>query len=465
MFEFPPPYFEYTGNGTITFDNEHNLDARLSIKLLVNGKIVGNIEFPYHPRIFEFAKRLVKFSLRGTERNNGYQINAESCRFGSISDNILSGRSKGLFTSQYVSIQIPDWTTRNLREEVLINFGIINVHKIPTTCVESKIGILSLKNYTDIEERQTYMKTFKSPLITSSVLIVAKPEVGQTLDDLVINAKEVVEDFLKITSFSQGVWHDWAFLSVQTNDRSPNVIYQKLRSPVLKPPSFKLLMPPPYSSEFVRTCFRGYSRELDEEYGFNAALEWYLERDADAAIDTKFLHSTTCLELLMDKLLSEKRLDIILSDEDFNSFYESICKSSASILREMGKDNKTIESVKNSLKGTQKLSFVNKIRLLINYWGITIGDTRIKVSDIREVRNKITHNGRYKVNSDSDIENFIHVSNGLQTLLTRVFLAMLRYDKFYQDYGVQYNSNGESNEWINFKEVCKKLGNPSFDMY
>jgi hypothetical protein len=87
----------------------------------------------------------------------------------------------------------------------------------------------------------------------------------------------------------------------------------------------------------------------------------------------------------------------------------------------------------------------------------------MEMLDIRDVRNEITHTGRYPVNNDTGIEKLIRVNNGIQTLLTRVFLAMLRYDGYYQDYGVQHNSNGKSSEWINFKEVCNKLGNPGFD--
>jgi len=241
---------------------------------------------------------------------------------------------------------------------------------------------------------------------------------------------------------------------------NPYIIqHQILRSPVLKTPSFKMLMPYGYSSEFVRTAFKGYSKELENRYGFDIALEWYLECNSDAAIETNFLNATTCLELLMDKVLSEKKLDYILNDQDFKIFYKELCKSSGAILTGLHKDKNTIAAVNSSLKQAQRISFVNKIHSLINYWGITIEDTRIKESDIREVRNKITHTGRYPISNDTDRKHLMHVNNGLQTLPIRVFLAML-YDKFYQDDGLVDNSNGESNGWVNFNDVCNKLGNP-----
>ena len=51
-----------------------------------------------------------------------------------------------------------------------------------------------------------------------------------------------------------------------------------------------------------------------------------------------------------------------------------------------------------------------------------------------------------------------------ESLLIRIFLAMLNFDKFYQDYGIQYNSEGELSKWINFKDVCTKVGIQVFPM-
>lgn len=137
--------------------------------------------------------------------------------------------------------------------------------------------------------------------------------------------------------------HDWAFLSVYINSTNPNTIqHQILRSPVLKTPSFKLLMPYSYSNKFVEASFKGYSKVLDAKYGFNSALEWYLDSNVDAAIETNFLDASTCLELLVDNLLSEGKMDMILSDEDFKIFYKEICKSANSILGKLGKDDKQL---------------------------------------------------------------------------------------------------------------------------
>jgi hypothetical protein len=316
---------------------------------------------------------MVEFSLKGKESNTGYHIAADFCVFESLSENTLHNEItvKGIFTTtKDVILYFTDLNNQKSDKDILLNFGITNVHKIPITSVESDIGVISLINHEGIEEKQKYMEVFKTALVTSSIRIVTKIQDDQTLDNLVTNAKEVVEDFLKITSFSQGVLHDWTFLSVYINDMNPDIIqYQILRSPVLKAPSFKLLMPYVYSNEFVQASFKGYFRDLDEKYGFNSALDWYLESNADTPIETNFLDATTCLELLTDKLLSERKMDKILNDEDFKTFYEEICKSADSILRKLDMDKKTIEAVKSSLKQAQRMSFANKIRSLINYWG------------------------------------------------------------------------------------------------
>lgn len=134
--ELPSSLFEYNGTGTITFENEHILQARFKTKLLSNGKIEGNIEFPYlHPRIFEFVKGVVEFSLKGKESNTGYHIYADSCVFESLSENTLHNEItvKGIFTTtKDVILYFPDLNNQKLDKDILLNFGITNVHK--TVC-------------------------------------------------------------------------------------------------------------------------------------------------------------------------------------------------------------------------------------------------------------------------------------------------------------------------------------------
>jgi len=377
------PLFEYSGNGTIMFDNDSPLQAVFRIKLLSNGIIEGEITFPYfHPNISKFVKDMTQFSLKGEDNKIGHHILADDCIFESLSQKFSYQdiRVKGIFSSKKVTIHVPGLSDQKLDGEILLDFGITNVHRIPAINVVSRVGSLCLANYEGIEERQKYMTVFKTPLITSSIRIVTRAEKDQRLGNIIGNAREVVEDFLKVTSLSQGVWHDWAFLSVYLSHMNPDVIqYQILHSPILKAPSFRLLTPFGYSQQFVDSIFSGYSRKLATDYGFDLALEWYIESNADAAVETNFLNATTCLELLMDKLLSEKKLDQLLSDEDFKVYYARICESSQEILESLNKEEQVINAVKSSLRQVQRMSFVSKIRSLIDYWGVTIEDTRIKV--------------------------------------------------------------------------------------
>lgn len=194
---------EYSGSGTITFDNKYTLQAQFKIKLLKNGKIEGDVEFPYlHPQISEFVEGMFEFSLRGKENITGYHVFADNCTFESLSENVLHNeiRVNGIFSSKNVLLFFPGLTDQKLDKEIVLDFGITNVHKIPTTNVKSRIGILSLVNYEGIQENQKYMTVFKTPLVTSSIRIVIKVQGNQKLEDHINNAMEVVASLRLLVS-------------------------------------------------------------------------------------------------------------------------------------------------------------------------------------------------------------------------------------------------------------------------
>jgi hypothetical protein len=130
-------------------------------------------------------------------------------------------------------------------------------------------------------------------------------------------------------------------------------------------------------------------------------------------------------------------------------------------------DQKQHKSVVNSLKQTQRRSFTDKVRMLLDFWGICVDDTKVKLSDITRLRNEITHRGKYSTQNDTDMEYLIRVYNGLKIILIRVFLAMLNYDGFYQDFGIENNNkdDNEATNWIRFSDVCKKIGAPCFSSH
>ena len=70
---------------------------------------------------------------------------------------------------------------------------------------------------------------------------------------------------------------------------------------------------------------------------------------------------------------------------------------------------------------------------MIDCSGILYDDTWITLDEIKNVRNDITHKGKYSKEGEEGLTDVIKAYKGLMTVLTRIFLAMLGYDKYYQD--------------------------------
>jgi hypothetical protein len=91
--------------------------------------------------------------------------------------------------------------------------------------------------------------------------------------------------------------------------------------------------------------------------------------------------------------------------------------------------------------------------MLLEYWGISYADTEITLNDIVTTRNKITHEGRHSDRpSIQSVSRLWEYYNGLFNILTRIFLAMLKYQGEYLDI--------TKDKRINFADVCSKIGTP-----
>jgi hypothetical protein len=334
-----------------------------------------------------------------------------------------------------------------------LHFRVVNVWDVfRGVSVETSLGALKLVNYGDIKESEKLMSLYHLPLITSGIVLVIESNGSDSIRDIVENSTKIVWDFLKITSLAQTVWHDWALLEVSEVLDEENMgikpIFHKLRSPKSNSSYIRMNATAIYLQQFVCSAWRGYSSELAEKYGFDMALEWYIQSNSGFLLETKFLAATTCLEMLTDKFHSQNETDKLLDDKSFNKFYKQMKRHAKEHLTQMGMDTVTQAALCNSMLGIQRRSFVDKITMLLEFWGISYSDTGVTLKEIKDVRNRITHQGKYveKPSSES-VEYLWKVYNGLFNILTRILLAMLKFDAEYFD--------APNSKRIRFRDVCK----------
>ena len=79
-----------------------------------------------------------------------------------------------------------------------------------------------------------------------------------------------------------------------------------------------------HSSFFIKSAWKGYSDEIDEKYGFNLALEWYLDSWASSILESKFMCASTCFELLMDKFHTQNNSELILDNTRFEDLHSQL---------------------------------------------------------------------------------------------------------------------------------------------
>ena len=125
--------------------------------------------------------------------------------------------------------------------------------------------------------------------------------------------------------------------------------------------------------------------------------------------------------------------------------YTSVRNNIRKFLKGKNIDNDTISQV-CGLIVTRK-SYEEKALELLDYWGISISDIGTTLKEIVNIRDFIIHRGLYfhdkNVNRAMKV---IEASEDLFQILTRIFLAMLRYNG---DYYYPRES-----KWIKFKDVC-----------
>jgi hypothetical protein len=122
----------------------------------------------------------------------------------SLTNNTVTISGNGLFSCQNV-VFFRENDKRKPTEELLIKFGVINVYSVHQVRVNTKMGVLFLRHYDNMNQSLRIMHSYRLPLITSSIELVAKPDGNEELGNILDNAIEIIEDFLKVTTLSQGL--------------------------------------------------------------------------------------------------------------------------------------------------------------------------------------------------------------------------------------------------------------------
>ncbi len=433
------------GKGKVSFNDGVDRKVDFSINLTHNGRIQGSLEFPSDdPILISYQLQTKKFNFTGVDDDYKKTILAEDCMLVSY-----EGR-----TCRFSTHRIkwdPCEIRRTTTKELSIRFSLVNVYETLGVYVQTNLGVIKIHQYESYKEMEKLMRNYNIPLITSVASLYIKDTKNKKIEDILKEAIETIRDFLKVTSLAQTCWHDWTLLEVYEQIEATEqgkVVYREMRSPKLKPPHYRQLTMPVHSCEFINAAWKGYSHELDK-FGFDYALEWYIESNSVQLDVIRFVLASTCLELLISKFYNLKLYQNTMQDEQVRLLYSSIRKHLSKYLRENKIENDTISQICNLIT-IKKAGYVDKTRQLLEYWGISVDDIETKIEEIVKIRDSIIHRGMYFHDENiSEAMKVIKASEDLFHILSRLFLAMLKYnDQYY------YPPN---NRWIKFSDVCSKI--------
>jgi hypothetical protein len=209
--------FEYSGSGRVLYVNGSEFDVDFSLQMLQNGKINGEIYFHFQENnyscLLECLKNVVAFSLKGKTREDTEIAIEEGTSSGYSEKTRPEHQIECKFIAQKVSIS-PDLKQGKPENDLCFQFGLVNLDKIYHFAVETELGQLTISNYKGIEGMNRLMQEYGISFVTTAAELTINIDGRRTIEGYLSEAKEIVQNFLKITSLAHGCWHDWAFVIV-----------------------------------------------------------------------------------------------------------------------------------------------------------------------------------------------------------------------------------------------------------
>ena len=445
------PYFTLQGNGKVIFKNGEKYDASFELRMLNNGKMDGDLDFiSPKPELLLITHQDEVFTINAIIDEQNFI--AKKCHITYSTQNTGEDFSIKLGFSPMSVVINEEYLESKNNKDLLVNFGLINVHQTYRVSVDTGLGKLTLSHYQGISDMEKLIKLHKISLITSQAQFSIPSSTRKTLKEIRDNSNDILINFLKITSIAQTTWHARSTLVIFEKKKDSDEyrrVYLELFSPKTKSPLSMGITNQAHSFILIPHLWKGYSKTLDEQYGFNLALDWYLDSWSADNVESQFLCATTCLELLMEKFYSQENSESLLNPKQYSELRSKFKECFTTHLKEFGVDAHLRKKFYDKLGGLNRKSYVDKAKTLVKFWGISIDDLDISLEDIVKIRNDITHRGQYLDNNSTDIFKSFH---SLFMILTRIFLSMLKYEYDYWDFVRQ--------KFVRFPEVCDKVNNP-----
>lgn len=426
---------EFSGKGKIIFDDNADLTANFQIYQLNPGNLVGSLIFTtIDSKLNDIINFNKTFRFDG-ETMNRLKITAEQCAVYSTEIRQDDTLPSPLIISRFLINVLKVYNTNTLdnlvNEGVTLCFeiGVLNFYSTTNFMVNTEIGEIQSVNRLTNDDIDIF-KNLHIPNNTSFLRLKVKSE--KTLDATKEKIFKVVNKILELTSFALCTEIRWSYYSVSLNEFSASQLtYYESESRLPFTPNPHYIIEEHRITEFLNKSYNNYTDQLNTKYNFSIALKWLLDSNALRYEVMKFISASTSLESILDSFSTES--EKVLPKEKFNEIRKKI---ELIIKNEIGKQipPEDVESILQRIPEINRRSYRKKAVRLLESLGILDNNTREALKEIIEIRDRITHSGRFVDPKDKTKAAIAYFK--LTTILTKVFIRILvpDDDTFYQQY-------------------------------
>jgi hypothetical protein len=427
--------YEFSGKGKVILDDSADITANFQIYQLNPGNLVGSLFFTkFNSKLNDVINFKKTFRFHG-ETANGLKISAERCAVYSTDFRQDDTLPDPLIISRFLISILKVYNNNNLdnleNEGITLCFeiGVLNYYSTANFLVNTEIGEIQSVNRLTNDDINIF-RNLHIPNNTTLLRLKVKNE--KTIEVTKEKIFKVVDKVLELTSFALCTEIRWSYYSVFLNEFSGSQLafYEsQSRLPITPNPHYNIK--DNRITEFLNKSYNNYTDQLITKYNFSVALKWYLDSMALRYEVMKFISASTSLESILDSFSTES--ETVLPKEKFNEIGKKI---EPIIKNEIGNQipAEDVESILLRISEINRRSYRKKAVRLLESLEILDDDTRKLLKEIIEVRDSITHSGRFVDPMDKTKAAKSYFE--LTSILTKVFLRILvpDDDTFYQQY-------------------------------
>jgi hypothetical protein len=274
--------------------------------------------------------------------------------------------------------------------------------------------------------------------VTGVLTIKKQPEQNFDLAKWIERCDKSVRSILDILSLANGRYIDWTSRSIFHNKVWVSILFIGPRR-AGKPfqPLFDYLNLQP----ILNLALTNYLDELKQKTGIDVAIEWFLIKSTHTEV--QFLTAITALEHLIYIYAGRKEREKIFQNKTFEKIIRpqvnAALDRTLDLLLENEEDTVKRESyldmvkaAKNKVAEINRYPFKDNLRKFLKEYKVPLDGIDQNIEPAIDVRHKIVHRGIYiSGESTQSVNDHLVI---LRELLTRIFLALLKYNGEYQSF-------------------------------